>query len=159
MNDPVISCFKDDFKRFFNLLETQIIIIPDSLWNKTLGGYPLWQQFFHTLACIELYALPDNQPSEQTFHTKEIVMLSGITNDIINKEDMLIFAQKMKKQALNFIEDMSLEKLTKKHNRTSTALKKECTNQYALIGLIRHICYHLGCCDALLRENGIKGVY
>lgn len=49
--------------------------------------------------------------------------------------------------------------LTQRHDRLSAALGKERTMQHALIGLVRHASYHLGCCDAALREHGLAGVY
>ena len=158
MNDPVIACFKSEFDRFFDMLGKQISICPDDLWNKKVGGYVFWQHLLHVIAIVELYALPEGQPSAQTLYERDVVMLSSTAQRVMSKEEMQSLAASMKKLAHTFIDAQSVSTLTDKNVRMSNAMGKELTNQHALIGLIRHACYHLGCCDAALRDNGIAGV-
>lgn len=159
MNDPVIECFKGEFDRFFGLMKKQIQICPDDLWNKKEGGYIFWQQLFHSIACVEIYALPEDQPSQQTMYSREVVMLAVEAPTPMSKEDLLVFADKMEKTAHDFISDMTQETLTERNERMSKALGKDMIKLNALIALVRHTCYHLGCCDAILRSHGTAGVY
>lgn len=159
MHDPVISCFKEEFSRFFALLEKQIEVCPDDLWRKKTAGYIFWQQLLHAIACVELYALPEGESSKQTAYERGVVMLSAIPKRHMTKKEMRGMADNMKQLAHAFIDKQTTATLTDKHARISKALGKELTNQHALIGLIRHACYHLGCCDAALRDHGLTGVY
>ena len=159
MHDPVISCFKDEFDRFFGLLEKQIDVCPDDLWTQKTGGYIFWQQLLHVIACVELYALPEGESSKQTAYERGVIMLSALPKRHMTKTEMRELAAAMKTLAHTFIDGQSTATLTSKHARISKALGKELTNQHALMGLVRHACYHLGCCDAALRQHGVPGVY
>lgn len=159
MNDPVIECFKGEFNRFFELMKKQIDVCPDELWNEKEGGYVFWQQIFHTAACVELYALPEGQPSQQTMYGREVVMLSSEAPTPMSKNELLDFTEKMQKLAYTFIDGMTVSKMTERNERMSKVTGKDMTKQNALIALVRHTCYHLGCCDTVLRSHGIAGVY
>ncbi len=159
MNDPVIECFRNEFDRFFDLMKKQVAICPDELWNTKEGGYVFWQQIFHTAACVEIYALPEGNPSQQTMYSREVVMLSSEAPNPMSKEELLAFLDKMQHLAHSFMEEMTQSKLTERNEKLSKILGKNMTNQNALIALIRHTCYHLGCCDTVLRVNGLPGVY
>ena len=159
MSDPVIACFQAEFERFFALVEKQIEICPDELWGKKVGGWPFWQQVFHNLACIEIYALPEGAVSHQTMYGKKVAMLSEETETAMTKAAMKDFATGMCKTANRFFASMSSDRLTTKHAVMSKLLNRDMSNQNALMAMIRHTCYHLGCCDALLRQHGVPGVY
>ena len=159
MRDPIIACFKDEFDRFFGMLEKQIDVCPAELWNKKTGGYVFWQQLFHTIACVEMCALPEGEPSRQTRYEREVIMFSSTPEQGMTQEEMRDLAATMKTLAHAYIEGQTVATLTERNARMSKTLGKELTNQHALIGLIRHVCYHLGCCDAALRDHGVAGVY
>lgn len=86
-------------------------------------------------------------------------MLSKEPGPAISKREALAYAATVKALALEFMNGLDAGKLTQRHDRLSTALGKERAIQHALIGLVRHAGYHLGCCDAVLREHGLAGVY
>ena len=159
MSAPVINCFKEEYARFHNLLVKQIEVCPDELWTEKVGGYVYWQQLFHVFASTEIFALPDGQASMQTLCPPEIAMLSKQPEMHLSKEQLKDFAAKMKILADSFFDSMSVDKLTLEHATMSKRMKAPKTNQNALMGLIRHANYHLGCCDAILRQHGIAGVY
>ncbi|MDR0477351.1 MAG: DinB family protein [Desulfobulbaceae bacterium] len=159
MSDPIIACFQADFERFFALVEKQIEVCPDELWGKKAGGWPFWQQVFHNLACIEIYALPEGAASQQTMYSKKVAMLSEEAKTPMSKTAIRDFAVKMRKVADSFFASTNADTLTMKHVALTTLLNRNMTNQNALIAMTRHTCYHLGCCDAILRQHGIAGVY
>lgn len=158
MSDPVIQCFRDEFDRFFDLLEKQIENCPDDLWISKAGGYLVWQQFFHSLACTLLFA-----GSEDVFtslgYSPQVIMLTHEANKAMTREQMQALAPKARQKAHAFFDGQSVATLTEKNEGLSKGLGREMTNQNAAIALIRHNCYHLGACDAVLRDNGLPGVY
>ena len=158
-HDLIIQCFKDEFDRFHGLLEKQIELCPPELWAKKAGGYFFWQQIYHTISCIELFALPEDDCERPSKFCPEVAMFITEPEKAISKEEMLELAAEMKILAHTFINSLSVNSLTLPHQNMSTVLGKKLSIQNALIASIRHASYHLGCCDAILREHGIKGVY
>ena len=174
MNDHAIACFQEDFERFHDLCVAQIDACPDELWLQKCGGYPLWQQFLHSFACIELLYVPPmpNEPlvPEQEFAAKtglafgcgcdrETLLLMREATVTLSKAEMRAYAGKMKALALAFLGSLDASRLGEPHEQLSAALGKPRTVQHALLGMVRHACYHLGCVDAVLRDRGLPGVY
>lgn len=157
--DPMIQCFKDEYDRFAGLMEQQITMCPEAVWMRKAGGWPFWQQIFHTVMLSEFYALAEGLPSAQDRFSPEVVMLSQEPDGCMTKEEMLALSGRMKALVHEFMGGLTVEDLTREHPRLSKVFGRSVSNQFALIGAIRHYCYHLGCCDAILRDNGLKGVY
>ena len=157
--DPTIACFREEFDRFHGLLEQHIDRCPEDLWEARAGGYPYWQQLLHAFACVELYALPEGEPSRQTRYPRAVVMLSDVPESAMTRDEMRALAADMKTLAHAFMDGQSAATLTARHEPLCRFFGREITQQFALLGLVRHACYHLGCCDAILRERGLPGVY
>jgi uncharacterized damage-inducible protein DinB len=88
-----------------------------------------------------------------------MVMLRKLPEKDIGKDEMRLRARQAQAAAQAFISRQNAAGLTQRNEAASRAMGRELTNQNSLIALIRHICYHLGCCDTLLREHGYEGVY
>lgn len=158
-NNTIIKCFKDEFDRFYELLEKQIEICPPELWTKKAGGYIFWQQIYHTISCVELFSFPEHDPNRPSKFCPEVAMFIKEPENAISKRELQELATEMKILAHSFMNTLNLNSLTLPHQNMSVVLGKELSIQNALIASIRHTCYHLGCCDAILREHGLKGVY
>ncbi len=159
MRDPVIESFRAEFNRFHDLLLKQVEIFPDGLWNKKAGGYVVWQQFFHTFACVEFFALPEGASSKQTLYPADVVMFKQTPEKGPSKDEVRQLAASMKDMVNAFLDGQSTATLADKHEVLSRYRNQHATNQNAIVSLIRHACYHLGCCDAILREHGLPGVH
>ena len=161
MPDPIIACFQEEFERFFDLSLTQIEVCPESLWQGVSGGFPFWQHHVHTFSCVEhMYVPPRSEDfAPLAFHPRQVVMLSKDPGPAVSKRDVLAYAAMTKALALEFMSGLDAGRLALRHDRMSAILGKERTVQHALIGMVRHANYHLGCCDAVLREHGLAGVY
>lgn len=158
-NDPIIQCFKEEFDRFHDLLVKQMPLFPTELWTRKSGGYPVWQQYFHTMFCIELYAMPASGAPLRHPFDREVALLVKIPETSMSVEEMLELSETMKALAHSYMDGLSADDLAKPHLKLSQLLGGVKTHQNALIGLVRHHCYHLGCCDSILRDNGIPGAY
>ena len=77
----------------------------------------------------------------------------------MSKEAMRSFAREMKDAAGTFIAGQSRYTLADPHPALSRHMGAARTNQHALMAMIRHMCYHIGCCDAFLRDRTGRGVY
>ena len=159
--DTIIMCFRNDFDRFWDLMEKQIDVCPDDLWTQKVGGYIYWQQIFHSILCVEFFSIcqADSEPVLQKKYPLDVAMLKTVPDMVISKQEMHDLAKQAKAIAHNFMEKLTVENLTEPQVQMSNRMKREQTMQNALIALIRHCTYHLGCCDAVLRQHGLEGVY
>ena len=153
-----IACFRADFDRFFSMLELQMERCPDRLWTEHAGGWLVSQQFFHSLVCNEVYVFPDKEPDWHG-HSKEIAMLNRDPDAPISREAMRKLAATMKSAAHAYMDGLSVEALTENHRTYSRLMGRDKNHLQALMAMIRHCNYHLGCIDALFNERGISIVY
>ena len=156
--DPVIKGFRDEFDRFWDLMEKQITVCPEEIWNQKESGWVFWQQIYHTAACVELFALPEGRPSALELE-REVWMLAKEPERAVSKREMLDLFGSMRLLAYDYMRETNTGSLAEVDPVLSKRFGRELTRQFALLGLIRHCCYHLGCCDSILRNHGLKGVY
>ena len=156
--DAIMQSFKNDFDCFWGLMLKQIEVCPDELWNRRVGGWIFWQQVMHSIACVELFVLPEGQAGENRFSRDDMLLLRD-SDERPSKAELLEMAGKMKELADSYIDNTTSAQLGDIEPGMTRRLGRESTRQNAIMALIRHCCYHLGCCDAILRENGIPGVY
>ena len=98
MSDPVVQCFRIEFGRFFDLLETRIEACPDGLWNRKAGGYVVWQQFFHSLACTLLFA-GTQDVFDSLGYSRQVVMFSEEAETPMTLQEMRALAQRARQEA------------------------------------------------------------
>lgn len=113
----------------------------------------------HVLSCVEFYARPFGSPLKQTLYSRETTRLQTEPERAMTRDEMRSLAADMKETAHAYFASLSAQDLTKKNETMSQHMGKDCTHQLALMALVRRACYHIGCCDAVLRANGEPGVY
>ena len=159
MPDFIVGTFKVEFDRFHDLLVQQIDACPDeAAWVEKTGRFAYWWHILHALALIEVYALPPGEPSRQTYCSPEVVFAKTEPERAVTREEMRAFAADMKELAHAFFASQNESTLALTNSPMSEGLGRECTNLNALVGMVRHYCYHIGCLDSLLRSRGIPGV-
>ena len=159
MSDPVIQTFAEEFDRFHGLLGKLIDACPDNLWTDNTGNLPFWVHLLHAIGSVERYAAPFDAPKQQIFFPHEVTIFKARPDRVMSKDEMRSLAKAMEKVAYDFFATQSAATLTQKNETMSRSLGKDRTNLDALIALARHPNYHLGCCDTVLRANGLPGVY
>lgn len=160
MADPVIDTFRQEFDRFHNLLLQQIDACPsEEVWLSKTGAIAFWQHLMHAFAIVELYALPSGTHHRQTVYSQDEVRFKKEPHRALSRDETKALGESMKQLAYEFFETQSSATLNERNESMSLGMGKDCTNIQALIGLIRHYNYHLGCLDSVLRSHGIPGVY
>ena len=162
MQDQVIDTFRQEFDRFHAFLELHIDVCPsDDIWREKTGNFAYWQHLMHAFSCVEFYAAPLGAPSLQTIYPESMARFKNTEEPQrpMTRDEMRSLATAVKKLANDFFATQSTETMPLKNDTMSKAMGKDCTNIQALIALIRHYNYHLGCCDAALRSHGLPGVY
>ena len=160
MADAVIETFRQEFDRFHDLLLQQIDACPsEEVWLSKTGVIAYWQHLMHAFAIVELYALPPGSPPRQTAYSQDEVRFGKEPHRALSRDETKALGASMKQLAREYLDSQSVTTLAEKNEGMSLSMGRDCTNIQALIGLIRHYNYHLGCLDSILRLHGIPGVY
>jgi len=152
-NNFLVNSLKNQFFLSFSMLEKIIEICPDELWNKKISGYVFWQQLVHTFSGIHGWLReekPEVIPPFPTFNGKNIY--PEFENDpeiMLTKTEINSLCNETKKTAEKWFEGKDDDWLKK-------PLFNKFTNFDNTTGQIRHVMYHIGHCEAIFRENGIK---
>lgn len=159
MSREIIQSQRSNFDFAFSLLERFIDICPDAIWETRFGGWPVWQQAYHALTSIEFFILaPDRQPSA-ALAPGEVGSLAAVGGAPVARERMKAFAADMKNAADAYLDGLADSSLACKAEGASLRMGRDVTHAMVIILLAGHILYHLGSCDAALREQGRAGVF
>jgi GNAT superfamily N-acetyltransferase len=153
-NKIILNSLKTQLLISFSMLEKIIETCPDELWNKKVSGYVFWQQLVHAFAGTHGWLREDKleiTPPFSIFNGKKIY--SEFENDpeiILTKADVIQLCNETKE---------TIEKWF--NGKDDNWLKQpfavfKINNFDNIAGQIRHIMYHVGHCEAIFRENGIK---
>ena len=153
-NNVLVNSLKTQLLISFSMLERIIEVCPDELWNKKVSGYVFWQQLIHAFAGVHGWLRDDKlevMPPFSIFNGKKIY--SEFENDpeiMLSKADVISLKDEAKETMEKWFTGKNDEWLKKPF-----AIFKF-NNFDNIAGQIRHIMYHAGHCEAILRENGVK---
>lgn len=155
-----LNALKGNFDATHGMLLKFIEICPDTVWSKTSGGFPVWQQVFHAFACYDFFVRDDQAaPTALMYAEKEGDVVAFKERPAAPTKDEVIQAgEKAKKMVDDFVAKQNDTTLSDKHTGISARLGNEMSNAGMLGFLAAHNLYHLGCCDSALREEGLSGV-
>jgi len=153
-NKIILNSLKTQLLISFSMLEKIIETCPDELWNKKVSGYVFWQQLVHAFAGTHGWLREDKleiMPPFSVFNGKKIY--SEFENDpeiMLTKADVVQLCNETKETIEKWFNGKDDDWL-----KMPFAIFK-INNFDNIAGQIRHIMYHVGHCEAIFRENGIK---
>ena len=164
MSQSIIGGLKVAFEHSYGLMVQFIEVCPEDIWAKTFGGWPVWQQVYHALGACQSFTLQDGETPEQGLYPQEVNSFQSIPDAAPLKKNVLEYAVRMKAKAdayLNALQDADLPRLNQSltDRMKAKGIQHECSHSQTLALLSGHLMYHLGSCDAALRERGLKGVF
>jgi hypothetical protein len=159
MSNAIVCSQQGNFEFAFSLTMQFIDVCPEAIWKEKFGGWPVWQQLYHGISATDFFiraldgrAVPDLCPAGASLH-------SAADCPAPAKADVREFAAKIKQAADDWIASLNDAALPKKHEGASSRMGRDCTNAGIMVLLTGHLLYHLGSCDAALRQHGLKGVF
>jgi hypothetical protein len=159
MSQAIVRIQQGSFTFAFSLLQQFITVCPDDVWTKKFGGWPVWQQVYHTLAAMEFFvAAPEYEPVKGLV-APEVTMLKVVGEHSVDKAQMKAFAKDVKAVADAYMDTLTDADLAQKAEGASLRMGNEMSHAAVVALMIGHVLYHLGSCDAALREQGLKGVF
>jgi len=164
MSQSIIDGQRAAFERAHGLMAQFIEVCPDDVWAKKFGGWPVWQHVYHTLGCHQFFTLQEGEAPEQGLYPPEVHSFRSTPDAAPLKKDIQEYGARMKAKAdayLNALQDADLPAVNQGLTARMKALgvPREFSHSQTLATLSGHILYHLGTCDAVLRERGMKGVF
>ena len=161
-NNKLLDSLRRQFSDPFEMLEKIIDVCPDELWNKKTSGYVFWHQIFHALYWVHFWLRDEKTDFNEPFTGETLYPhLEKTPEKILSKNDLRIFCKETKELAEKWVsgKDDSWLNLLLFREKTPTKMLKDWTYLDAIISQISHLMYHVGHCDAILRENSVKGVW
>jgi hypothetical protein len=145
----LLKSAKTQFDLSFSMLEQMIETCPDDLWNEKKGGFVFWQQLLHAFTGINFWLRLNNDKFIEPFLDKKVYPeLDNEPENQLTKGDLTEYKNMVKEIAKVYFADKDDEWLG-----ADSAIYKKIKNLDVIFGQVRHIQYHVGHCNSILREN------
>ena len=164
MPQSILAGQRASFDHAYGLMVQFIEVCPEAVWAEKFGGWPVWQQVYHALGSCQFFALQDGDTPEQGLYPPEVNSFQSTPDAAPVKKKVLEYAARMKAKAdvyLNDLQDADLPGVNQSLTVRMRALgvQHEFSHSQTVVMLSGHLLYHLGSCDAALRQRGLKGVF
>ena len=140
MSRDIVAALEEPYQRAWALLAQYMDTCPENIWAETNGGWPVWQQVAHAIAVLNFFIL---EKDDEAFLPAPagigVLMLKEQGKGVVSKEAMQAYGKSVKAAV-----DARLAALS---------------NAAMIAMLASHTTYHLGSCDAALRDHGLPGVF
>ncbi len=159
MSRVVVQSLEGTVNYAFSLMNKFVEVCPDEIWAKKCGGWPVWQQVYHSFAAIDFFLrLPDDAP-EAPPYAEEVGNLDAPAKDTVSKAQLKPYIGNAQARVKNYISSLGDAELAEAHPGLSQRMGATTTHAGTVALIAAHTMYHLGSCDAALREHGLPGVF
>lgn len=160
MSKVAVESLKGTFSYSWSLLEKFIDVCPEDLWVKKFGGWPIWQNVYHAIGSIDFFVLQEGDKPTQAMFSHTVSSLSEVaTGPVPTRQDLKAVMAELKKTADKYFDGLGDAQLKDGNEGLSQRMPSPWTNAATCAMLAAHTMYHLGICDAALRERGLEGVF
>ncbi|QQO10247.1 hypothetical protein [Breznakiella homolactica] len=137
----------------FDMLMDEIDHCPDDLWNTEAGGFVFFQQVYHTVMGMLFWTRTEKTiPFEDPFKERNLYPeFERKPHGSISKEEMKNLGERLRGLLEKFFAEKDDAWLL-----LPNALFDKILNMDVILAQIRHIQYHAGHCDSILRERNLK---
>lgn len=159
MSRAIVEIQQGSFGFSFGLIEQFIDVCPDEIWGEKFGGWPVWQQIYHALDAIHFFvAAPDAAPVTGPA-PQAVGSLAEQGGAPLSKAEIKAFAQEAKAASDAYMNGLTDELLPQLAEGASKRMGRDTPHAVVMALMSSHLLYHLGSCDAALRQNGLQGVF
>lgn len=155
MTRDITDSLKGPIDNAFGLLNQFIDACPDDLWTENAGGWPIWQQVYHSLGAVDFFlgtAGPSLAPGP-------VAGLQEVGTEPLSKDQVRAAAREARATVDQFVAGLADQELPKRNEPLFSEFNYDMSLAATLVGLASHTLYHLGSCDAALRNRGLPGVF
>lgn len=159
MSRAIVANQRGSFDFAFSLMNQFIEVCPDEIWNKKFGGWPVWQQVYHALNAVDFFISEPGGEPVPALTDPEVGSLHAQGKKPITKDEMRHFAAQVKSAADGYMAALTDADMLRVAAGATERMGRETLHATVMALMIGHMLYHLGSCDAALREHGLKGVF
>lgn len=127
-----IEICRNEYHALIQMLQKEISICADELWNKEIDEPPFWQQTYHTIYYLDFYLGDNPKKRPERFIVKE--NLNEKMEEILSKQELLDYLAFVEKKCDQVLDGLSVDKLEGKNSYFWTGP----TLAHRLIYNIRH---------------------
>lgn len=137
------------------LYDKYVEICPEEIWNEKFGGWPICQQCYHALWASGMMMASIN--GRQVVEPESPFPLNASNKTMPSKQDVKGMIAGIKSAYSQLLGELENEALLQPDEPLASKLGRPVTNGEALELIVAHLQYHLGSCDAALREKNLEG--
>lgn len=156
MADSFVKCYQEGLFLAFGNYEKFLAICPDTAWQQKGGGWTLAQQYYHGLMATNmLMASISGKPVANP--NPEAGQLEDKPEVLPDKAEAAQFLANIKAGAAEMFAELNDNDLLRKNEIMSQKFGRDVSNALVLERMASHMLYHLGSCDAELRDRNLPG--
>lgn len=159
MSNSIVMAAQGPFQNAYGLLSKFIDECPEEIWKEKNGGWPVWQQVVHCLSALGFFADKAGDEPIPTPCAPEVGRLLTQGTTPVTKAEVKAYAEKCKARADAYIASLTDADLAATNEALTARIGFPVPHAATLGMLASHTLYHLGSCDAALRDHGIPGVF
>ncbi|MGI6578321.1 MAG: DinB family protein [Eubacteriales bacterium] len=150
----ILTKMKNHFFMSFSMLEKMIDHCPDDLWNVKAGGFVFWQQIIHALTGSKFWMRKPGSAFEEPFAERNVYPeLEQDPEGLVSKDEMREYMDHVKLLCIEFFDGKDDEWLL-----SPAGIYDKITNLDIVLMQIRHLQYHVGHCNSILRDRNLEAV-
>jgi hypothetical protein len=159
MPREIVQAAQEPFERSYSRLMEYMDVCPEDIWAEKNGGWPVWQQIAHICWVLDFFVCCDGESMLPAPFDTDVARFKAQGGTVVGKAAIKKYAA-----AVKFRVDAWLARLTDADlSGTNAALSKkigrDLSHVATVVMLVSHANYHLGSCDAALRDHGLAGVF
>ena len=132
-------------------LEILINRTPEDIWNEKRGGYVFWQQILHAINGSLFWLRTEKKDYLEPYSDLNVYPeLEKDPENMLSKLQIKDQLKQVVELTNNYFKSIDSNELL-----NASVLHDKVTNLDVVFGQIRHLNYHTGHCDSILREAGI----
>lgn len=159
MSRDILMAAQMPFQSAFALLERFIEVCPEEIWREKSGGWPVWQQAYHALTALDFFVGEVGTPSAWPFDEDTGRLACGVSDKHLPKAEAARLAKEAKARVEAYLAGLDDTDLAVPEPRLTAIFGADMPHA-AIIGMLAsHTLYHVGSCDAALRNHGLEGVF
>jgi hypothetical protein len=159
VSSAIVHSLAGNLQFTFSLVDKFLENCPEDIWKENFGGWPVWQQLYHAFAAVDFFLRPKDAPAEDQPCDADVSGLKRVARETPDRGDIRDFIVRNQARVALYAGSLDDESLTRTSEGPSARMGREMSHAAVLALLGAHTMYHLGACDAALRQHGLPGVF
>jgi hypothetical protein len=148
-SDVLVTHLRDHALLSLDMLDEVARLCPDHIWTRKVSGYVYWQQILHTLTGALYWTRSAPGPFVEPFHDLVVYPeLDGEPETDLTKGELSELSAVVRRQMTALFEQKTDQWLY-----APSAVTDKLLNLDVIEMQIRHLQYHVGHCNSILRHH------